>query len=239
MKLVLFDLYGTLITLGADRDNVQMRAAEKFGLSLSREGIQRGYNAADMLMAEQNRIKALRLLSEEESDRFFIRYQQAVLGGDGHIVPDETALQIWRVVKAAGSQFVPFDDAIEGLSEVRKLGLRIGILSNMSVPGKKLEEQFSFAGIKVLEFVLTSSDVGYEKPHPRVFEAALERADVTARDAVYVGDQIVSDVEGALAAKIQPILLDRFNAHPNFNSQPRVKSMSELVHLLDSMLAVN
>jgi FMN phosphatase YigB (HAD superfamily) len=45
--------------------------------------------------------------------------------------------------------------------------------------------------------VTISSDVGYMKPHPKIFEHALEALQVTPEETMMVGDSLRSDVAGA------------------------------------------
>jgi FMN phosphatase YigB (HAD superfamily) len=47
-----------------------------------------------------------------------------------------------------------------------------------------------------------------EKPDPRIFRLALERAGVGPDEAVYVGDLYSVDIRGARAAGIEAVLLD-------------------------------
>jgi FMN phosphatase YigB (HAD superfamily) len=59
-----------------------------------------------------------------------------------------------------------------------------------------------------LDFIIDSSQVGVEKPDPRIFHIALERAGLAAAEAVYVGDLYSIDVVGARAAGLSAILMD-------------------------------
>src|SRR5262249_13098088 len=59
-----------------------------------------------------------------------------------------------------------------------------------------------------LEFGSDSGEVGVEKPDPRLFQLALDRAGVAASDAAYIGDFYSIDVRGAGAAGLTPVLLD-------------------------------
>src|SRR3546814_19281552 len=55
-----------------------------------------------------------------------------------------------------------------------------------------------FLGLtEVFEHVVISCDVGYMKPHPRIFHNALELMGVESEDAVLVGNSHRADVEGA------------------------------------------
>src|SRR6266540_78134 len=80
--------------------------------------------------------------------------------------------------------------------------------------------------------VAISGKLGVAKPEPGIFLAALEQAGVAAETTVHVGDQLVNDVEAALAVGITPVLLDRFARVPAADGH-RVQSMTELVALLD------
>jgi putative hydrolase of the HAD superfamily len=55
---------------------------------------------------------------------------------------------------------------------------------------------------------------GRVKPHPTIFEAALEFLGLRAADAVMVGDSLEEDIEGARALGMRAILIDREERHP-------------------------
>lgn len=62
---------------------------------------------------------------------------------------------------------------------------------------------------RYVDVLVVSEEVGVSKPAPRIFEVALERAEVPADHAVMVGDSWVNDVEGALAAGIRAVWFNR------------------------------
>ncbi len=64
----------------------------------------------------------------------------------------------------------------------------------------------------LLDGVVTSAEVGAAKPDPRIFEAALELAGVSAGEALHVGDSLEEDVAGAHAAGIEVVWLNRGRA---------------------------
>jgi putative hydrolase of the HAD superfamily len=59
------------------------------------------------------------------------------------------------------------------------------------------------------ETVVVSADLGAAKPDPSVFEEALSRLGTEAEHAVMVGDSISKDVDGALAAGIGAVWVNR------------------------------
>jgi putative hydrolase of the HAD superfamily len=88
-----------------------------------------------------------------------------------------------------------------------------------------------------VDFAVTSGETGFEKPDPRIFEAALSKARVTADEALFVGDQLESDIYGAENAGLRPILMDRYNGYPNYEKHPRVTDMESTMALIDEMMA--
>jgi putative hydrolase of the HAD superfamily len=84
----------------------------------------------------------------------------------------------------------------------------------------------------VLDFCVTSAEVGAEKPFPPIFRAALERAAVEPANAYHVGDQYKADVQGAKAVGITPVLLDREGLRSYIQDCPRITSLGELEKLL-------
>ncbi len=59
------------------------------------------------------------------------------------------------------------------------------------------------------EGVVTSARVGYRKPHPAIFEAALRLGSGTPEETLMVGDNISADIEGGRAVGLRPVLIDR------------------------------
>jgi putative hydrolase of the HAD superfamily len=94
----------------------------------------------------------------------------------------------------------------EGLAALRRAGWLVACISNADGTVSRLLKD---AGILPhLEFVVDSGVVGVEKPDPRIFEIALERAGVAAADAFYVGDVHPIDVVGARGVGMTPVLMD-------------------------------
>ncbi|MCK5434223.1 MAG: HAD-IA family hydrolase, partial [Dehalococcoidales bacterium] len=83
-----------------------------------------------------------------------------------------------------------------------------------------------------LDLVVTSKEVGVDKPASPIFLAALERAGIDVSEAVYIGDQYQTDVEGARGVGINPILIDRYDLSPQVSDCPRIHSLTELAQYL-------
>ncbi len=231
IKTVLFDVYGTLATWYPDRYVLHANAATQFGIEVTKEGIDAGYVVAEAYMTRQNSESPIRLMTNEERSRFFARFEQMILEGCGVEVDIDLADQIWREVAKQEYEMVLFDDVLENLNALRERGFIVGVVSNVPSGGDELADQLGLSGS--IDFAVTSSEVGVEKPDRRIFDEALRRADETPADAaVMVGDQIDSDVKGAVGAGIQPVLLDRNDNHTDFVGHPRIKHLDQLLRLL-------
>jgi len=106
--------------------------------------------------------------------------------------------------------FQIFEDVLPALAELRAHGLKLGLVSNT---GRDLDEFVAHHGLDV-DAAVTSGVHGKTKPHPTIFQAALERLEVEPAAAVMVGDSIEDDVEGANAVGMRGLLLDRENRYP-------------------------
>jgi REG-2-like HAD superfamily hydrolase len=93
------------------------------------------------------------------------------------------------------------------LAALRDRGLRLGVVSNWDPRLPDLLESLGLA--QSFDAIVYSSEVGVEKPDPRIFRSALDRLGVPPEAALHVGDGKVEDAEGAAAAGLHALLLDR------------------------------
>ena len=233
IKAVFFDLYGTLVGFNPSRHDIQSTACAEFGIEVTPDGILKGYHLADQFMAAQKAVKPLRDMDRDETRQFFSEYEKLVLQGAGMDVPAEQAWEIWRRIRQIPYGFARFDDVPETLNLLRERGFIIGLISNIdNRGGSELTDRLELTPF--LDFAVFSSDVGAEKPHPPIFLAALEKASVRPEEAMHVGDQLTSDIDGARGVGINPVLLDRDRNHVGIQDCPRIEGMGELPGLLTS-----
>jgi len=103
------------------------------------------------------------------------------------------------------------------LERLRAAGLRLGVVSNSD---GRVDEALRAARLhNFFEVVIDSQLVGFEKPDPRIFQAALERLDVLPAEALYVGDIYEVDVVGSRRAGMDVILLDPLGNHGERDTQ--------------------
>jgi putative hydrolase of the HAD superfamily len=121
-------------------------------------------------------------------------------------------------------------DTVPTLKKLKSRGYYLAVISNSD---GSVEGELHSAGLdEYLEFVIDSSVVGVEKPHPEIFEMALERSGFKPGEAIYVGDTYPTDIGGAELAGLRGILIDCVGAYPDATC-PRITSLSGLSELVD------
>ena len=105
--------------------------------------------------------------------------------------------------------FQPLPGAGELLQTIRGLGLRNVITSNTYWrDADSYWDDFRMLGMaELIDDVVTSVDAGHLKPHPAVFELAMQRAGVAPEQCVVIGNREENDVEPALALGMRTILV--------------------------------
>jgi putative hydrolase of the HAD superfamily len=84
------------------------------------------------------------------------------------------------------------------LEALRARGLKLGLVSNTASPLWLLEPVLERQGlVERMDAIVLSAEVGKRKPHPAIFERALDELGVEAGDALFVGDRVEADVLGA------------------------------------------
>lgn len=132
---------------------------------------------------------------------------------------------LWEAHQKVGMWTVPIDGGPETVAELKRMGFGIGVVSNAE---GRVEQDLYAAGYDgLLQTVVDSHVVGVEKPDPEIFRIALKRLDAQAGNTVFVGDVPSVDVEGARAAGLSPILLDRHDLYPDADVI-RLRSIREL-----------
>jgi putative hydrolase of the HAD superfamily len=132
---------------------------------------------------------------------------------------------------ALPAAWVVYPDAVPALEAMRSLGLRLAVVSNFD---ERLPELL--AGLDLarrVDLVVPSSSIGLAKPNPKLFTHALARLGVEPRAALHVGDHRLEDVEGAQAAGMEAVLLDRAGAGARGVTAATARDLLELAAALE------
>lgn len=122
-----------------------------------------------------------------------------------------------------------FTDAGAALARVRALGLPVGILTNGDQAAQ--EEKVRRTGLASHGVpVYASSSLPAAKPHPLAFHHVCADLGVDPGGVVMVGDSLRHDVQGATAAGMAGVLIDRIGRyrHDEVRGVDRVSSLADL-----------
>lgn len=209
-KVIFLDAVGTLFGVRGSVGAVYSAIALKFGVEVPTETLNQAF---------------LQAFAASESPVF--------PGADPEEIP-ECEFEWWRAIalrtfQQAGvlTQFSDFDDffdqlynhfataepwfiypdVLPALEAWQKIGIELGIVSNFDsrlywvLEALKLKEFFTSITI--------STEVGFAKPNPKIFAIALQQHSCAANHAWHIGDSFRQDYQGAKAAGLRAILLDR------------------------------
>ena len=205
-KMILFD-YGQ--TLGNENgfDPVRGTAAVMQYATQNKYGYtaKEVQDRADQLLFEIGRTDPQRkhLLDMEMPNHMFTAFLYESMG----ITLSIGAAEIDRIFWNAAAPAKPTDGIADFLSFLKEKGIRTGVISNISYCGEAVKERIdALLPEHSFEFILATSEYLFRKPNKRIFELALQKADLTADDVWYIGDQYIFDAVGAKNTGIFPVL---------------------------------
>jgi putative hydrolase of the HAD superfamily len=225
VRLVLFDVGATLVDPHPSARELILRVFRAHGLA---------FEERDLVRAEPTAWEAVASLMPfqryglEESRAFWDAFYQALLAGLGQADDPSLRSQLYAEFQRLENWRL-YPDVVPVLKKLRALGYRLGVVSNWE---EWLEDLLlSLEVHRLFDVIVASGPFGRAKPHPSIFRKALELAGLPARETVHVGDSPREDVQGALAAGIRPILIDRRGRHSALEVK-RITSLTELPELL-------
>lgn len=123
------------------------------------------------------------------------------------------------------------------LKRIKAMGKAVGVVTNTLVPAQLLFSRLQALGILPLaDAVIASSELGWRKPHPRVFETASRCLDVDPNCTVFVGDRLDDDIAGAAAAGMLTVLSRQYRSEtidvPHVRPDHTISRLSELPMLI-------
>ncbi|KAL2903796.1 Haloacid dehalogenase-like hydrolase domain-containing protein 3 [Bienertia sinuspersici] len=133
----------------------------------------------------------------------------------GYKYDEETFEKIFKRIYASfgsSAPYVLFPDSVPFLRWVRAQGIPVGLVSNSEyryqdviLPALGINQDSEW------DFGVFSGIEGVEKPNPRIFEIALEKAgNIAPEEALHIGDSMRQDYIPAKSLGMHALLLDRF-----------------------------
>ena len=226
IKAVFFDFYNTLATHHPPREKAYVNACRELGIKIEARALFNSLPAADIYWRDENSRSPIDKRTPEEKIDLYVEYGTRILQGAGVEISRDTALQILAKLQQHKWEFKAYDDTLPTLKELKNRGLILGLVSNVA---QDMEPTYTELGLQpYLDFKVTSSEVGCDKPRPEIFMAALKKAQVKPEESIYVGDQYHLDIVGARGVGMKAVLIDRNNYSPDITDCPRIRSLAEI-----------
>ena len=220
---VFFDVDFTLIYPGP---TFQSEGYERFcagyGIRVERSRFDEAVRGASSVLEDPQQ------LYDED---IFIRYTSRIIegmGGEGPRV-DACAREIYAEW-AACHHFFLYEDVAPALQVLASRGLKIGLISNSHRSLESFQRHFELEGL--IAGAVSSSEHGYMKPHPSIFQAAMTLLGAAPEESIMVGDSLAHDIAGARRAGMRGVLVHRSPEPAPDTDVPIIRTLGELPELL-------
>lgn len=199
---VFFDAGGTLLEVEPSVAAVYAHAAAGHGFDVQPGRVDDGFRAAWKRSLERSRARGYRVSDailrgewlEIVRETFGAAVPPSRLGPLFEHLHDRFAsAEVWR----------PLPGVPESLSFLRSVGLRLVVVSNWDSRLPRILEGLGVRGD--FDSLVLSHEVGFEKPHPALFEEALRRAGSEATRTLHVGDSLERDIRPAQALGLRTL----------------------------------
>jgi len=199
VKAVLFDLGGTLINT-AEIFEIWRRILEAHGIKRSLDEISLAHKETEKQLNPKDYPRL--------SDDFYIIWNLHILKKLGirknvQLLARKISEEWWDY-----SDVRLYPDAEEALKQLKRMGLKTGLVTNAFQ--SDIDQILPRVGLANFFDVAVGVDaVGKTKPDREIFLYALKKLGVAPQEALFVGDQIETDYEGARKAGLKALLIDR------------------------------
>jgi putative hydrolase of the HAD superfamily len=240
IKAVIFDFIGTLTNLrGYSLEASRMTSRMKLYKAVVNAGFE--VDAKSFLEAH----------IQAHEKYHVIRYQKLVEVTNAVWISEalnnlgyETTPDDPQVKTAVNISFKDYLDSLElrqcskRILEMISADYKLGLVTNFTYA------PVIYVGLRKLDInqffnaILISDEVGWRKPHPKIFNEALKRLRVSAHETVYVGDSPLEDIKGAKATGMKTVFVpSQFYSMKTLNESQQkpdiiVKNLCELCEKL-------
>jgi len=235
IKAIFFDLDGTLRHSVPSGGDVFTDYARTLGFHITHEDRLRAMRWEHLYWANSVDLRDDLLAHSGETENFWIEYSRRRLVALG-VAPALAGEYAPKVSAHMGTEYKPEsvipDEVRKVLPELKQAGYILAVLSNRDKPFVELLRTHNIN--EFFDFSVAAGEVNAYKPDPGLFEHALKLVNVSAQEAVYVGDNYYADVVGARRANLTPILIDPRGIFPEVDCIT-IKTFAELSAILKDL----
>jgi dihydrofolate synthase/folylpolyglutamate synthase len=196
IRAVTFDVGGTLIEPWPSVGRVYARVAAQHGVKVAAEALDRQF--VEVWAAKQN-------FSYSVAD--WSNLVRQTFAGLTAAPPSAGLFSALYGHFASAAPWRIFDDVEPCLRELKRRGIKLGIISNWDDRLRPLLRALELDGY--FDSIVISGEAGWQKPDPNIFQAAAAQLSTAPGAILHIGDSASEDVAGARAAGLQTLLLTR------------------------------
>ena len=206
LKAVLFDAVGTLFHVRGSVGAAYAAVAARHGVTVTAGDIERRFRTAFANMPPLC-FPGVAAAELPQRERAWWRQVVTAAFAEQRFADFDRFFDDLFEHFARGEAWELFADTLPTFTALRGRGIRLGVVSNFDGRLVRVCEALNID--RYLDAIVMSARSGYAKPDPRIFAVALGRLGVGPAEAVHVGDSMTEDVEGARAAGLRAVLIDR------------------------------
>ena len=209
IRAVCFDAGATLLHPDPPVEEVYGRVFREDGARIETDALREALGRAwARIQAEPAGDRYGGVSGEEAFWRTFLSGIRAEL--DGGAVSDAAFGRLAAHFRDPGS-WVVYGDVLPALEDLTTRGLALAVISNWDSHLPRLLEAMRLTPF--FRVISVSAIEATGKPSPEIFRRTCRRLGVEPEEALHVGDSLRDDVEGARAAGLSALLLDRDDRH--------------------------
>ncbi len=118
------------------------------------------------------------------------------------------------------------------LTSLEGRGFKLGLISNFDTRVYDVCHRLGIS--RFFKSFVISSEAGFAKPSPQIFEIALKEQGVSAQESIHIGDSIEHDILGAKALGMHAVLLDREGKYEHRDDILKIKDLRGVLQILGS-----
>jgi len=222
-KAILFDFWNTLMRTETDR-NSGIRGLLEIAENPRGVTVEQIREVADELIMVTKPIRAVYMeFTQRQFDRnLFDRTGLIVNMTDEEL--DRSFIKNMLTPKVEPG-------SVETFKALHESGFTVGVVSNSVLCGDAISSiMANFGLLQYADFVMTSADYGFRKPHPQIFKTAQAKAGCEPDETWFVGDWIRHDIVGAQEAGMTGVWYNPNDAPPeDIVPDIEIKSLIDLI----------
>ncbi len=182
-SVIVFDVFGTLMKIGERRSPYR-----KLMKWLKENGRQPKPDDAKFIMSQN--------LSFTELIKLL-----------GINIPEQLLQELEHDLDEELQSIVLYEDTLSTLEELKKLGFRLALCSNLAMPYGKVVSSF----LPSFDAYAWSYEVGAIKPESQIYQHLIDKLQCHAKDILFIGDTLLADYSGPNEFGMSARLIDRKN----------------------------